>query len=178
MEKQVEYQIPISGLSLGKHDFRYEIDSDFFADFEYSEVREGSIEVCLTIDRRETMMDLHFDIRGWVLLPCDRCADEFQQTIENGYDFFVKLGTEYVEESDDVVVLPAEQPSFGVKTLIYEFIILSLPIHRLHPDGECNPEVLKFLSEQTEVEDEKEDTDPRWQALKGLKIEDDNNMGN
>lgn len=178
MEKQVEYQIPISGLSIGKHDFRYEIDGGFFSDFEYSEVREGNVEVRLSIDRRETMLDLHFDIGGWVLLPCDRCADEFQQPIENGYDFFVKLGSEYVEESDDVVIIPAEQPNFDVKSLIYEFIILSLPIHRLHPEGGCNPEVLKFLDEQTEFESVEEDTDPRWQALKELKVEDDNNTGN
>ena len=45
-------------------------------------------------------------------------------------------------------------------------------MHRVHPDGECNPKVLEMLSHDDEDPEEENEMDPRWAALKDLKIED------
>ena len=173
MEKENEFLIPVSGLALGVHSFKFDIKDDFFADMDYSEVKQGAVTVDLEVVREELMMTLNFHLEGKVLVPCDRCADEFYIPIQSEQVFYIKLGAEEVEESDDVVVVPAEEHAYDVRSLIYEYIILSIPIHRVHPEGECNPQVLALLSNNDELSEEVEaETDPRWAALKDVKIED------
>ena len=174
MEKKNEFLIPVSGLALGSHSYQFEINDGFFAEREYSEIQHGKVDVSLDIDRQETLMVLHFGIEGTVRVACDRCADEFDLPIRDEREFFLKLGTENAQESDDVEVVQAEQADYDISSLVYEFIILAVPMHRVHPEGQCNPEVMAMLTaEQTveETEEEKE-IDPRWAALKNIKIED------
>ena len=173
MEKENTYLIPISGLALGKHSFQYEITDEFFKGMDYSEIQQGKVSVNLDIDRVETMLTLTFDIEGTVRVMCDRCADEFDQPIDSNQVFYIKLGTENAEESDDVMVMPADQHDFDLTSLIYEFIILSIPMHRVHPEGQCNPEIIDMLNGMQEVAEEDEETiDPRWAALKDIKLND------
>ena len=164
--------IPVSGLALGVHDFKFDIEDSFFADLDYSEVKQGTVAVALHVVREELMMTLTFNIDGKVRVTCDRCADEFDIPIQSEQVFFIKLGSEEVEESDDVAVVPADQHAYDVRSLIYEYIILAIPIHRVHPEGQCNPEVLALLSHDEEPDEEETVVDPRWAALKDVKVED------
>ena len=52
MEKKIEFLIPVSGLALGQHVFQYEINDDFFAGMDYSEVQQCKVSVHLDIDRQ------------------------------------------------------------------------------------------------------------------------------
>jgi uncharacterized metal-binding protein YceD (DUF177 family) len=47
-------------------------------------------------------------------------------------------------------------------------------MHRVHPEGQCNPAVLEILNhEEAPAEEEEADTiDPRWAALKDIKLND------
>lgn len=173
MEKDNEFLIPVSGLALGVHDFKFDIKDAFFAEMDYSEVKQGNVNVEVNVVREERMMTLTFQARGTVRVPCDRCADEFDIPIQSEQVFTIKLGSEEVEESDDMVVVPADQHAYDIRSLVYEYIILAIPIHRVHPEGECNPEVLALISHDEDLVEEKEvETDPRWEALKGINIED------
>ena len=172
MEKENEFLIPVSGLALGVHNFKFDIEDAFFADLDYSEVKQGRVAVALHVVREELMMTLTFHINGKVRVTCDRCADEFDIPIQSEQVFFIKLGSEEVEESDDVAVVPADQHAYDIRSLIYEYIILAIPIHRVHPEGQCNPEVLALLSHDEEPDDEETVVDPRWAALKDVKLED------
>jgi uncharacterized metal-binding protein YceD (DUF177 family) len=121
------------------------------------------------------MLTLQFGIKGTVRVACDRCADEFDLPIEDEREFFIKLGTINAEESDDVAVVDPDAHDFDISSLIYEFIILAIPMHRVHPEGECNPEVIAMLTAEAEpAETEEETIDPRWAALKDIKLEEDN----
>ena len=172
MEKDNEFLIPVSGLALGVHSFKFDIKDDLFADMDYSEVKQADVTVDLEVLREELMMTLNFHLEGKDLVPSDRCADEFYIPIQSEQVFYIKFGAEGVEESDDVVVVPAEEHAYDIRSLIYEYIILSIPIHRVHPEGECNPQVLAMLSHDEEPTDEETATDPRWAALKDVKLED------
>ena len=174
MEKKNEFLIPVSGLALGSHTYQYEINDDFFAGMDYSEVQQGRVTVKLDIDRQETMLTLHFDLKGTVRVPCDRCADEFDQPIESQQQFFLKLGTENAEESDEVAVVSPDLNEYDIRPLVYEYIILAIPMHRVHPEGQCNPEVLAMLNPEEVPADEEEagTIDPRWAALKDIDLND------
>ena len=172
MEKGNEYLIPVNGLALGNHSYHFDIKDDFFEGMDYSEIHQGEVSIDLDIEKTELMMTLSFTLQGKVRVICDRCADEFDIPIENEEVFYVKFGSEPAEESDDVVVVPADQHDLDISSLIYEYIILSIPIHRVHPEGECNPKVLQMLSRQEEpTAEEENEMDPRWAALKDIKLD-------
>ena len=169
-----EYILPIAGLSIGYHDFEFEIDDKFFDNFEFSEVKKGDVKVNLNVEKHERESILTFNFSGSVFIPCDRCNDEFEQPIENEVVIYLKYGHEYEEESDDVIVIPEEE-EFDVSSLIYEYIILSLPIHRVHEDvSECNQEVINYLENAANQVSENDDIDPRWKCLEELKEKKDN----
>ena len=172
MEKDNEFLIPVSGLALGVHNFKFDIKDDFFARFEYSEVKQGEVTVNLEVEREELMMTLSFQLEGKVLVSCDRCADEFYIPIQSEQVFYIKFGADEAEESDDVAVVPAEEHAYDVSSLVYEYIILAIPMHRVHPEGECNPQVMAMLSHNDENAEGENAMDPRWAALKDIKIED------
>ena len=172
MEKENEFLIPVSGLALGVHNFKFDIRDEFFADLDYSEVKQGQVTVDLEVVREELMMTLSFRLEGKVQVTCDRCAEEFMIPIQSEQVFYIKFGADEAEESDDVAVVPAEEHAYDVSSLIYEYIILAIPMHRVHPEGECNPKVLEMLSHDEEPSDDEAAMDPRWAALKDVKIED------
>jgi uncharacterized metal-binding protein YceD (DUF177 family) len=67
-------------------------------------------------------------------------------------------------------VVPIGENHFDVSPFIYEFIHLSLPVRRVHPDNEqgestCDPEVIRLLEEKQPSSE----PDPRWEALAKLK---------
>lgn len=174
MENKNVFTIPVSGLALGNHSYRFEVDDDFFADRDYSEVRQGHVIVKTDVERSETMLSLNFDLKGSVRVVCDRCDEMFDLPIADKQEFFLKLGTETKEEAENVIVLPVTQREFDLSDLVYEFIILALPMQRVHPEGQCNGEMLEYLSEHEAFveEDDVEESDPRWEALKNFNVED------
>jgi len=174
MNKNSEFRIPVSGLALGNHSYCYEINDDFFAGRDYSEIQQGKVTVNVDVDRTETMMTLRFGLEGEVRVPCDRCAEEFNLPIAAEQEFIIKFGHETAEEADDVAVIEADVHDFDISPLIYEYIILAVPMYRVHPEGQCNPEVIAMLTETPETK-ETDTIDPRWAALKDLKLEDANN---
>ena len=170
-----DYILPIAGLSIGYHDFEFEIDDKFFDNFEFSEVKKGNVKVNLNVEKHERESILTFNFGGSVFIPCDRCNDEFEQPIENEVVIYLKYGHEYEEESDDVIVIPSEEGEFDISSLIYEYIILSLPIHRVHEDvSECNQEIINYLENAANQVAENDDIDPRWKCLEELKERKDN----
>lgn len=170
-----DYILPIAGLSIGYHDFEYNIDDKFFDNFEFSEVKKGNVKVNLNVEKHEREFILTFNFAGSVFIPCDRCNDEYEQSIENEVVIYLKYGHGYEEESDDVIVIPSEEGEFDVASLIYEYIILSLPIHRVHQDvSECNQEIIQYLESTANQIVEDDEIDPRWKCLEELKEKKDN----
>lgn len=166
-----DYILPIAGLSIGYHDFEYNIDNVFFENFEFSEVQKADVKVNLNVEKRERESILTFKFEGSVFIACDRCNEEYEQPIENEAVIYLKYGHEYEEESDDVLVIPSEEGEFDISSIIYEYIILSLPIHRVHQDiNDCNQEVISYLEKMANHHDAENDKiDPRWKCLEELK---------
>ena len=122
------------------------------------------------------MMVLHFEISGTVKMDCDRCTEEFDLPIEGNYKLIVKVGGhESGDENDDIITVAANEHELDLSQYLYEYITLSLPIKRVHPNDAkgkitCNKKVLKKLGDFLIEEEKKEDTDPRWNDLKNIKL--------
>jgi uncharacterized metal-binding protein YceD (DUF177 family) len=190
------YKVDLKSLSPGVHEFEYSLENKFFIDIDGTEVQKGKVKVFLTAKRTSLMFEMNFRIEGAVFVPCDRCLDDMELPIESKNRLIVKFGKEYAEESDEIVVIPEEEGAINLAWFLYEFVALAVPMKRVHPPGKCNKAVSSKLKKHTarsseDEEDEDyntsageaddiaadgapEDTDPRWDALKGF-IENDNN---
>jgi uncharacterized metal-binding protein YceD (DUF177 family) len=92
-----------------------------------------------------------------------------------------KFGSEVKEIDESVMMITRDTPSINVAQLIYEFILLALPLKKIHPDykNELDEEDNEleggfvYLDEaSTEESTEEESTtavDPRWEQLGKLK---------
>jgi uncharacterized protein len=167
VKKEKEYSIPFKGLSSGNHHFTFKIDKKFFEGFEYFESETGKVKVALELIKESNLLDLHFYLDGYMNLICDRCLTEFKQPLEGNFRLIIKFGETFSEESDEVVVIPSTESTIDVKQYIFEYINLLLPIKRVHPsEDDCNPEMIKKLHGF-----ERHESDPRWEALKNIKLE-------
>lgn len=173
-----EYTIPLIGLPFGHTDYQYVISDKFFGEREYSEVKNGVVNLRLDIEKMETMFVLALNFEGKVVLQCDRCGDDYEQPIEGSAEIYLKYGAANGNEDDDVIFITKNDNEFDASDLIYEYIILSLPIHRVHQDeSECNKDVLDMLYHEDKTQDVENESDanPAWsEMMKQLKDKLDN----
>lgn len=167
MRKLGNFDISFTGLKLGNHRYQFEIDKAFFDQFEFSEIGNAHFNVDLTLEKQSTMLILHFDLAGEVDTNCDRCGESLVLPVNFKDRIIVKFGDEDIEQSEEIWVIPHFEHKINVGTLIYEFAHLSLPSRRIHPEGECNEEIIDQLTDFDH--DSNEETDPRWDGLKEIK---------
>jgi uncharacterized protein len=165
------YTIPIGGLKEGMYLYDFEIGRTFFELFEESEINNGSLTVTVTADKRSTHIDLSVKIAGAVSISCDRCLELFQHPLSCENRLLVKFGRVRDESDPDIITVPFDENELDMLQYFYEYILLAMPIQRVHPDDRfgnstCDPEMLKKLKEHIVYEEDK--NDPRWDDLKKL----------
>ena len=137
------YTIAYKGLKPGLHDFRFEVDGSLFEEFESTEIKDGSCEVTVALERGEAMLTLDVTVDGSVVVECDRCLEECRIPVHYQGRLLVKFSDEVHEYDGEVMWLLPMEDEIDLKQYIYESIVLSLPYQRVHPEGECNPEMLE-----------------------------------
>ena len=176
MDKEMrlkEFDIPFSGLKQGRHHFDYQIDKTFFDAFEFFEFNDSEVKVTAVLDKMSTMMEMELKAEGWVNVACDLTNEPFNQGIASDLKLVIKFGETFNDEDDEILVLPFGEHQFNIAQYIYEMLVLAVPSKRIHPgvaDGTLDSHALRKLEELSpkEVKNEKEGTDPRWDALKNL----------
>ena len=175
MKQLKEYTIPFVGLKQGLHRFEYQIDNTFFEHFEYDEFNSSVVNVDLEFTKKSTLLELHFKTTGTINVNCDLTNEPFDLPIENELFLVVKFGDEYSEENEELLIIPHGEYEVNVQQYIYESIVLAVPSKRVHPgveDGSLQSDMLKKLEElspkEKTVENNNEETDPRWDKLKNL----------
>ena len=163
--------IPLSGLKVGRHIIDFEIGKEFFEQFEESEVKEGSLIANIVLDKRSSLLDLEISISGSLQICCDRCLELFSQPLKCENRLLVKIGKSIAEDDPDIISISPEEHQLDMRQHLYEYILLALPIKRVHPDDKdgnstCDPLMLKKLMEHRAEKDN--DIDPRWEELKKL----------
>ena len=171
MRKNKNYLIPFVGLPVGKHLYEYQIEDSFFEEIPYSEIKKGALKLTLTLNKQSVMLVLHFSMSGTVNLLCDRCNEYFDLEIQSDNELGIKTsGDEIV--ADDVISISAAETEINIATYIYEYIVLSVPIKRVHPDNKngastCNKEAMEAYDKYVRKE---KIIDPRWEKLTYLKF--------
>jgi len=184
------YNIPLRGLSEGKHEFKYDLDRSFFAliDDGSADVKKGDLKVVVYLKKTSVTFELNFEIQGTVHVSCDRCLDDLSLDVDTKNKLIVKFGKEYSEESDEIVIIPEEDGEINIAWFLYEFVALSLPTKKVHPPGTCNKMMSSKLNkhrakssdddseESSEDDFEEEDSsfsDSRWDTLKDVSVDEE-----
>jgi uncharacterized protein len=157
-----EYIVPFTGLKDGKHLFEFEIGDAFFADIEYSMIESGKVHVEMELDKNPNMLTTRFNLEGTVETTCDRCNDPMEVDIQGNFRLVFKFGNE-LSDNEELIVLPPEAHELELAPFLYEFITISLPARKVHPEGECNEEMVELISKYSvHYEDEEEYSDEEW----------------
>ena len=183
-------KIDLLSSGLGGKTFEYDLGDDFFAEID-GLIQRGDIHATVVCLSAGSVFKFRIHSIGTVIVPCDRCLSDLELRIETTDALNVKLGKEYADDGDCVIV-PEAEGYLDLAHFIYEFIVLSMPIACCHEPGKCDDTMMHELSrhqatrsgesddEQTDseigdVRDEQEGevsddpVDRRWAALKQLK---------
>lgn len=174
------FLISFAGLKLGKHQFDFEVDNAFFENFGFEEFNSSDLVVEATLDKKSTFMEVDFRAKGSVNVNCDVTNEPFDLPVTGTMPLVIKFGEEFNDDNEELLILPHGAYEVNVAQYIYEMLVLSVPVKRVHPgveDGSLESDILDKLNDlQPKIEEEsdkEEDIDPRWDALKKLKT--DNN---
>lgn len=189
MEKMDTYKIDLLRSALKDEHLQFDLDDDFFAAID-GLIQRGNITTEVDCKNTGSMFKFMIHSKGIIIVPCDRCLADLELRIDTTDELVVKLGEEYSDEGDCVIV-PEAEGCIDLAQFIYEFIALSMPITCCHEPGKCDDSMMQELSKhQTtrsgQEDDESEDSnsvadidgddnssdddiDPRWAALKNLK---------
>ena len=175
MKKFKAYEIQFVGLKVGRHQYNYQIDNEFFELFGYHEFNAVDVAVDLQLEKKPNMLELDFFIEGNVNVNCDVSTEPYNQPISGKLHMVIKFGEEYNDENEELLILPHGEYKIQVEQYIYEAIILAVPYKKVHPgveDGTLDSKILDKLEElapkQKEEIDNNEEIDPRWNELKKL----------
>ena len=174
MKSTNEYLIPFVGLKLGKHQFEFKINKKFFDEFSFDEFESCNVEVAVVLEKKITMLEISFKHKGTVNVPCDLTGEPFDLPIKGKIKLVVQFGEEFNNDNDELLILPHGEHQIDVSQYIYEMIVLSVPLRRVHPgikDGSLKEVIEKLESlapKEGKTEEQKDDIDPRWENLKKL----------
>lgn len=168
--------IPLNGLKSGKSSFSWQVGTEFFRQYENSEILIAELEVEAVVEKAGTYLGIDAKMTGRITVACDRCGDDVSLPMNVQIPLSVKFGEPPVDEEEvapedgrEIVYESKDSQGFDMSQIIYDYACVSLPMRRVHPEGECNPEALKYLMNEGcgELEDNTEPDSP-FAALKDL----------
>lgn len=172
-----KYNVDLKGMKASSLDMEFDLDNAFFADIDGEEFQKGTVKAKVTVKKGRDIFDFSFALTGTVVVPCDRCLDDLEIEVDTVNTLRVKLGDSYADEGD-IVIIPEQEGDLNIAWYLYEFIVLALPMKRVHAPGKCNHEMTgrlkKHSAEAVGDEDEEMQVDPRWAGLKDIQIDEDN----
>ena len=150
------YKIDLKNMRTDVAEYQFALDDAFFEAVEGTLVKSGKADADLKIRESGGAYVFTFHIKGTVHVPCDRCLDDMDVEIETERMLTVKLGDEYADEGD-MMILPYEDAILNVAWIIYEFIVLEVPLTHVHEPGHCNVEMMEALAAHLVTSSEKPD---------------------
>jgi len=132
MSEKSHYIIDLKRLPVGTHSFDIQLDNEFFASLEKSEILSGTVAAKATLNLREEDYQLNISVHGTVFVVCDRCLDPMPLEIDDEQEI-------WSDEDDEPV------SSLDLSWLAYEIVSINIPLVHSHQPGECNQQMELLL---------------------------------
>ena len=175
-DKLTAYNIPIFHLVDGISTYNFEFKDDFFALFDYHELKKGKVKLQVNLDKNEHLVVATFAFDGFVELICDRTLDAFEYPLTTQNELVFRYGDSEKELADDTIQITKTTEHINIAQWAYEFIVLGLPLKKLHPrfkdeDDDDSEFRLIYSSDDFVEEDleEEENKNSPWNILNKLK---------
>ena len=143
MDATKGYSIAYKGLKNGTHDFRFAVGGALFEAYGNAEIKDGDCTADVSLAKSETQLVADVAIRGSVVVACDRCLEDCRIPVDFEGRLVVKFSDEVREYDGEVLWLLPGEDEVDLAQYIYESIVLSLLYQRVHPEDECDPEMLR-----------------------------------
>ena len=124
------FVVKLTSLPPGKSHFKWHAGAEFFEVFGNTEILDADLEVAATVRNHGLTVDAACEIAGSVTVACDRCLEDLAIPVETSFE------ETYAPEGDEL----------DLGQDVYDYVCISLPLQRVHPEGECNQETTKYLS--------------------------------
>ena len=138
-----DFIVPLNGLAQGKTEFFRSVGKEFFERFGNSEILAAGLDVRVVIEKSSRFIGVDCEIQGDVTVTCDRCLGDLRLPVSTGFALSVKFG----------------DPDMAGE---------ALPVQRVHEDGGCDPETVRFLSSEDDEDLLVKDSSSPFAGLKDL----------
>ena len=155
MGNRREFEIAFVGLKPGIHEYKYEVDNKFFANYSQADFTNCQASIHLKLEKNTSFMMLKFEIGGSVNVICDRCGNTLNMDLWDEFNMVIKQvenpdEMNAREEDPDIFYISRTESHLQVADWIYEFVSLSIPMQRMCDEQEmggpqCNKEILAML---------------------------------
>ena len=146
--------IPLNGWAAGERKFRFHADTEFFHKFDNIEILDADVNAEIRVTKEGMQkVEAVLHLQGPVTVPCNRCLEPVVIPVE--------------ANTSEVLAPGEEEVDWDLSQAVYDYVCLSLPLQRVHPEGECNPDTVRFLSRRERGNEEAASNSP-FAALKGL----------
>ena len=125
------FVVSLPALGGGQKLFEWTAGQEFFESFGNSEILDADLAVTARITCGGLTAKAACEIRGSVTVACDRCLEDLEIPVSTSFE------ETYAPESGEL----------DLSQDIYDYVCTSLPLRKVHADGECNVETTKYLSE-------------------------------
>lgn len=141
-----DFIIQIKGLQIGKHQYDFPICGSFFKDYGNSQILDASLEADVELEKGSGWMNVSAYIEGTVTVECDRCLDDVEIPMDFECSMAVKFSSSVEDdEGDEFIIMDPADSELDLSQFLYDYVCLNLPLQKVHPEGECNRDMIERL---------------------------------
>ncbi len=142
--ENTDFLIPLTGLTPAAT-VSWRAGKEFFEEFGNEGILDAGLLVEARAEKRGADVDVDCRIAGSVTVVCDRCLSDLRIPVD--LDLALRFGPSG-EDGDgrEAVRMSPESEAVDLRQVVYDYVCLSIPLRRVHPDGECDPSVTSRLS--------------------------------
>lgn len=131
------------------------LDDEFFNSLDQDEITGGDVEVTLRVKQGAgDIYHFNYQMKGNARVLCDRCLEEVELPVEFSDSVQIAHG-DPEEDNGETIIIPFSQLTYDIAWDMYELIDVHFPLQHVHPEGECNPDMLsRFSIEEDSESDE------------------------
>ena len=124
------FVIELRNLASGHSTFEWQVGREFFETFGNPDILDAFVTVNVQLSNNGLTVLVKAAISGSVTVPCDRCLENLPLPVEVSFEDTYAPEDMLLDLSQDV----------------YDYIITSLPMQRVHAEGSCNSDTTKYLN--------------------------------
>lgn len=168
-----QFTLPVKGLHLGIHEYKFVVDDVFFQGKESTLIESGRFEIEITLDKHIDMMVVGIGFEGYWNTTCDRCTADIALPVTGSSEYLIKYAAAESDEGDIIYVMK-ETSELNIANLILDSITVGLPISKTFDCDAmdvrpCDAGVLASLERWSN--NDLPEVNDIWAGLQGLQID-------